>query len=94
MNGEISADRAKAIAARYLAENPTQGATGTIQDVRRWSELPWRPPLVYGKDDAFWERQWLVYLEQPGVGLRSSLIIAIDRFTGEVGYVGSANDEG
>lgn len=90
----VSRDRAQQIAASYLTEHPVPRATGEIRSVRTWDEIDFRKPLVYGHDEGFWRSHWIVYLEQEGVGLRESLILAVHRETGDVGYVGGAGDEG
>ena len=36
---------------------------------------------------------WIVYVEQPVPGLRSSEVVLVSRQTGEIMYAASANDE-
>lgn len=97
---EISPEEAERIARDYGSAHPKLGVSGGVLGVVRWQDLVVRRPNVYGKDDGFWETQWVVYLEQPqppggnSFPIRSSIIVAVDRFTGEVGYAGSARDEG
>lgn len=59
-----------------------------------WDEIDSVRPNVYGYAETFWRSYWIVYLEQGGLALRESLIMAVHRETGEVGYVGGAGDEG
>jgi len=90
----ITPDQAGARVADYIAARQGTGPQPSIRTVVRWEEISWAKPNVYGFDGEFWERQWIVYLDPPGDGLRSSLIAAVDRITGDVGYFGTANDEG
>lgn len=50
-------------------------------------------PHVYG---ASMDGCWIVYCDQGDgfVGLRSSYIVAVDRESGSIRYIGSAHDEG
>lgn len=91
---ELPRDRARTIAESYLAEHRVPEATGRIREVARWDEIDGRRPSVYGYGEDFWRSHWVVFLEQTGSELRESLILAVHRQTGEVGYVGGAGDEG
>jgi hypothetical protein len=94
----ITAARAREIAEAHLRATPLPRTTGRASEVVRWDQIDWRKPLVWGKEEDFWKQHWVVYLEkdQPPEGfvLGSSLIIAVHERTGEIGYAGSANDEG
>ncbi len=94
----ITAARAREIAEAHLRSTPVPQTTGRVSDVVRWDEITWRKPAVWGKEESFWREHWVVYLEkdQPPEGfvLGSSLIIAVHERTGEIGFVGAANDEG
>lgn len=37
---------------------------------------------------------WVVYVPQPGMALRSSVVVVVSKGSGEVLYHGPANDEG
>ena len=90
----ISRKQAKRIVERRLSEQPYPGATGAVYKVVSFDEIKDRIPIAYVADKGFWQRQWIAYLERSEVGLISSLIMAINRRTGQVGYTGSAGDEG
>lgn len=92
--GGVSRERARRIAESYLADNPVPGATGEVRNVLGWDEIDARRPSVYGLEGPFWRSHWLAYLEREGHGFRESLIVAVHRETGEVGYAGGAGDEG
>jgi hypothetical protein len=51
-----------------------------------------RPPVFYAGPDL--ARCWIAYVDAPIRGIHSSTIVLVDRGTGVVQYVGSANDEG
>lgn len=88
----VTRAEARRIAEEYLSEHPLPGATGEVDQVVAREEMSFRRPGVYGDD--FWRSHWLVYLEQKVLALRESLIVAVDRKTGQVGYAGGAKDEG
>lgn len=90
----LSREQASQIAEGFLEENHLPLATGQVRQVLAWDEIDFRRPNVYGYSEPFWRSHWIVYLEQEGMALRESLIMAIHRDTGEVGYVGGAGDEG
>lgn len=92
--GEVSRERARRIAEDHVNNNNVPGATGEVYTVKGWTDMDGRPPLVYGYDEDFWRSHWVAYLEQAGMGVRPSLIIAVHRETGTISYVGRANDEG
>lgn len=94
---EIPAEQAEAIAREYMLAHPELGVSGSVVGAVRWQEIGIGRRLVYAMGDTFWQRQWVVYLSPAGENssvIRSSMIVAVDRFTGEVGYAGSAHDEG
>lgn len=91
---ELPRDRARTIAETYLAEHGVPKATGRVREVASWDEIDGPRPAVYGYGEDFWRSHWVVYLEQEGSGLRESLILAVHRQTGEIGYLGGAGDEG
>lgn len=90
----VSRDEAREIAREYLRNTSDPVPSNTIRKVLGWDEISFRRPTVYGFDEEFWKRQWVVYLDQPTIAIRSSFILTVDRSTGEVTYVGSAHDEG
>lgn len=90
----VSRARARRIAESYLEENPVPGATGKIRKVLTWDEIDARRPNVYGFGEPYWRSHWVVYLEREAHGLYESLIMAVHRDSGDVGYVGGASDEG
>lgn len=91
---KVTRDDARRIAEEYLAENRVEATTGTIWKVVAWDEIEWRKPAAYARPTSEWENQWIVYLEQEGCAIRSSMIISVDQETGEVTYAGAAHDEG
>lgn len=90
----ISRDQARKVAEEHLADTNVLGATGQVRRVAGWEEGDWRDLNIYGYDDYFWRSHWIVYLEQEGHALRSSLVLAVHRETGAIDYVGRASDEG
>lgn len=92
--GQVSGERARRIAEEHIEDNNVPGATGKVYAVKGWTEMEGRPPIVYGYDEDFWRSHWVAYLDQAGMGVRASLIIAVHRETGAISYVGRANDEG
>lgn len=90
----VSRAAARRIAENHLAEHRVPRATGEVREVLAWDEIEFRRPDVYGYTESFWPSHWIAYLEQKGDALRESLIVAVHRETGDIGYVGGANDEG
>jgi hypothetical protein len=87
----ISRDQAIRIAEHAAQE---RGLRPRILEIWSFEEIPARERLeavLYGHRLA---DHWIAYLEQPFLGVQSSLIVAVARDTGNVSYVGPANDEG
>jgi broad specificity phosphatase PhoE len=87
--GGVSRESARTIGLRAIAERKLgQG----VRSVCALDEVA-RAPALYGGPDL--SQCWLVYADvgEP-VALRSSIVVLVDRVSGEVLYAGSANDEG
>ena len=85
----VSRDQALELA-REVAETMSQD----VRDVFGFAELTAmgsRTPCVYNVDLS---DCWIAYLVPVRVGLGPSDIVVIDKITGAVRYIGSANDEG
>lgn len=91
---ELSRDEVRRIAEAYLKETTVPRTTGDVQKVVPWDEIEWRRPALYRTGGDPLSSYWVVYLEQEGIALRSSMIMLIHGETGGIEYVGSANDEG
>ena len=77
-------------ALRIIAEAAPDGVGPRILDIEAYEDIRRKP-------NVFWpdlRNHWIAYVAQPGLAIRSSLIIAVDRETGEVRYRGTASDEG
>ena len=85
----ISREQARAIAESAVL---ARGAGEAIREVRELAELTGRAPTLYNGPDV--GRCWIAYVDRPVCALQSSRIVLMDRQTGVVLYVGSANDEG
>jgi hypothetical protein len=85
----VSRDQALELA-REVAETMSQ----EVDDVFSFAELVAmgsRTPCIYNVDLS---DCWLAYLTPLRIGLGPSDIVVIDKKTGAVRYIGSANDEG
>lgn len=80
----ITRERARQIALEHLGG-------GEIHSVRSHDELG-DPPCIFGGPRL--QLCWIAYVAQPFHGLHSSIVVLVHRYTGEVLYVGSANDAG
>jgi hypothetical protein len=85
----VSRDQALELA-REVAETMSQDV-GAVVDSAELTDRGSRFPCIYNVDLS---DCWIAYLAPLRVGLGSSEIIVIDRKTGAVRYIGSANDEG
>lgn len=90
----VSREEARRITRRYLREHRVPSATGEIRAVISVDESSSVRLNVYGYSEDFWRQHWITYVEQEGVALRESVIIAVHQETGDIGYVGGAGDEG
>lgn len=80
----ISRERARTIAQEHLGG-------GEILGVHSHDEVGCAPSIFGGPR---LDLCWIAYVAQPFRGVKSSIVVLVHRFTGEVLYVGSANDEG
>lgn len=66
-----------------------------VERVLAWHEITNPLPSIYLTGSISRDSLWIAYIEPLQLlGLHSSIIVAIDRETGEVVYQGSAGDEG
>lgn len=66
----------------------------TVNKVCRWHEISGSRPVLYLPQGRV-ESTWIAYIRDVGpAGIGPSKIVVVDDKTGEVVYVGSANDEG
>ena len=67
----------------------------SVTRVNTWEELGTGTPTLYFTGDMTGRALWIADMEPLNqFMLQSSMIVVIDRETGEVVYHGSANDEG
>jgi len=79
-------------AAQEIAEAALPADCDGVSAVYELYEIPSAPPRLYNVD---LNEAWIAYcIPRELRGLQSSTIVVIDRHTGAVRYVGSANDEG
>lgn len=93
----VSRRQARQIARDFLRNRGTS-VNPRIWKVEHPDDLPRRGPapfLLYDVKPEVQLRSWVAYIQSPTPGaLRSSLIVLVDRQTGQVVYSGDANDEG
>lgn len=91
---DVTREQARDIADRFLQEKPWSGYE--IDRVLAWDEIDFAKPCIYYVRPFDIEKCRIAYLRDPTeeIMLKSSVILAISRDTGEVHYFGSANDEG
>jgi len=85
----VSRDQALELA-REVAETMSQDV-GEVFGFAELTAMGSRTPCVYNVDLS---DCWIAYLVPLRVGLGPSDIVVIDKITGAVRYIGSANDEG
>jgi len=89
----ISREQAREIADGYRAESGEEDWLG-IKQVVEANEVGWQLPRIWGYSESILKDFWIAYVEQPGMALRSFVVILVAKDTGEVKYAGSAGDEG
>ncbi len=85
----VSRDQALELA-REVADLLGQGISDVV-DLDELTAKGVRTPCLYNVDLS---DCWIAYLESQRVGLGPSEVVVIDRITGALRYIGSANDEG
>jgi len=91
----VSREEAFAIASRAVAEEGRTVSHVRDLDITDLAEGRGPGSLVNYGQTFDWLAVWIAYLiPTPPFGLRSSMIVVIDKATGEVRYRGSAYDEG
>jgi len=89
----ISRSEAFDIANKYVKTCPLEEGVG-IRKIVSIEEIVWRRPCIYNYPDEKMKNYWIAYVNIPKEMISSSTILLISKETGEIIYVGSANDEG
>ncbi|MBU4014258.1 MAG: hypothetical protein KJ550_12470 [Proteobacteria bacterium] len=89
----ISRSEAFDIANKYVKTCPLEEGAG-IRNIVSIEEIVWRRPCIYNYSDEKMKNYWIAYVNIPKEMISSSTILLISKETGEIIYVGSANDEG
>ena len=85
----VSRDTARDIAENHVLAN---GLGRGISKVLLLEEITWRKPSVYGVE---LKNCWVAYVEEfHFAGLKSSVVVLVDRESGTVIFGGDAGDEG